>query len=231
MANAATITTLLAQVRSRCDQISSTTYDDEQELKPWVRDSLAQLYEQLVSQWQDWHSTTRPLSLVRGQDLYLLPPDFRAMQAIFMCYNNGTSRTEIKRYNDADSTSDMLCAPLRYRIESNRLRFQTAPSTAAINAVEIKYTPQFRAPLLDYTSIDINLPTGWEEWVVLDVVYKMRMKARLDADYIIAQKQDIERRIAKAAFRRDQQVTQVVDGFRRRYEPWSAPSGNPYWVA
>lgn len=229
MANTATICSLVTQVRSRADQLLSSTFDDETEVKPWIRDSLAQLYEQLVSEWQDWAVSVCPLSIVANQDTYSLPPDFRAMQAVYALYNFGATRVPLKRFNTSGNYDPY--GELRYRVENAFLRLQNPPCLSYANCLELHYTPVYQPPLLDYSSIDVNLPRGWEEWVVLDVIEKMRLCMRLDCDYIIAQKKDIEARIMRAAFRRDQSVSYVTDVFRqpRLHGFRSQLSGPPFW--
>jgi hypothetical protein len=229
VANPATICNLVTQVRSRADQLLSSTFDDETEVKPWVRDSLAQLYEQLVSEWQDWAVSVCPLSLVANQDTYSLPPDFRAMQTVYALYDFGKTRVALKRFSTSGNYDPY--GELKYRVENAFVRFQNPPCLSFANCIELHYTPTYMAPLLDFSSIDVNLPRGWEEWVVLDVVQKMRLRMRLDADYIIAQKKDIETRIMRAAFRRDQSVQYVTDVFRqpRYYGYRSQLSGPSFW--
>lgn len=236
MANKATIGSLVVQVRSRADQLLSPTFDDDAEVKVWVRDSLAQLYEQLVSQWQDWGIQIVPMSLIANQTVYALPPDFRAAQALYALYSNGTVRFPLKRYNTAEPSfapnySPFTSTPISYRVENNVLRIQNPPSVTIPNCLELHYTATYQGPLLDFTSIDLNLPRGWEEWIILDVMQKMRLRMRLDADYIIAQKRDVESRIMRAAFRRDQTVSDVTDAYKTYTFFPQQLSGPTYWVS
>lgn len=242
MANVANINGLVLRIRQRTDQINSTTYDDATELKPWIKDSLAQLYEVLCSRWQDYYTISRPLSLIGGQAAYSLPADFRALDSVWMMYNQGQSRYQLNQF-EADMMDQLQqpsqfygygFQPTQYRIIRNLLWILPVINQDAQNAVEIFYVPQYQAPLLDYTSIDDILPNGWEEWCVLDVMQKMAVKSRLiDINSVIQAQQSTERRLLAAASVRSGIAPRMRDAMRPRfmYGPATAPQGAVYWSA
>lgn len=245
MANVANINALVLKVRQRADQINSTTYNDATELKPWLKDSLAQLYEVLCSRWQDYYTIVRPLSLVAGQSTYSLPADLRALDSVWMMHNQGKSRVEMQQF-EPDEMDRMqgpwsagLCGNVRaykYRLMRNRLWILPTPTLDAKNALELFYTPQYQPPLLDYTSIDDVLPNGWEEWVILDMLSKMAVKTRLiDLSSVETLRAATERRLLAAASIRSGVAPVMRDGTRRKIFYGGAgnttPQGAAYWSA
>lgn len=238
MPNSMTVNTLTALVRQRSDQINSTSYDDESELKPWIRGSLAQLYALLCRRAVDYYTTCRPISLTAGQEAYSLPSDFQALQDVFMLFNGGQQRRQLRSYSV--DLHGALNQPLnysspqyQYRIMRNLLFIQPVPLRDVQNALEIYYTPQYRAPLLDYTPCDDVMPNGFEEWVVLDVLQKMSVKTRLqNMDDITKTKAMIQQQIMATAQIRDSFAPVMRDGMRSRstYQQSAIASGPLYWA-
>lgn len=234
MANVQTVNLLVSRIRQRSDQINSTTFDDLTELKPWIRSSLAQLYEMTAQSSQDYYTTCRPLSLTAGQEAYSLPSDFKSLQNIYALYNGGVSRMQLREFavDDLGALNNpyILPAPLSYRIMRNMIFLAPVPGADAFNALEIYYTPQYRAPLLDYTTIDEVLPDGFDEWVVLDVLQKMSVKTRLqNMDDILKSKQMMEARFTSGIANRGAYAPVMRDGTRRRSLSPGTSGGPLYW--
>jgi len=236
MATVQTINSLVTRIRQRSDQIGSDTFDDETELKPWIRGSLAQLHEILCQRAVDYYTTARPLSLIAGQEAYSLPSDFKQLQDIFVLYNGGQSRQQMRNFSvdefGALNAPQFHTAPLRYRLMRNLIYIQPVPTFDAFNALEMYYTPQYRPPLLDYTPIDEVLPDGWEEWAVLDVIQKMSIKTRLqNMDDILKSKAQMEARLIAGASIRDG-FAPVMRDANRRLRPYGGgrPSGPLVWA-
>lgn len=237
MPNTQTINGLVTLVRQRSDQINSSSFDDESELKPWVRGSLAQLYALLCRRAVDYYTTCRPISLMAGQEAYSLPSDFQALQDVFLLYAGGNSRIQLRNFGidqfGALNSPQASVNPLyQYRIQRNLLFLQPVPTVDAYNAMEIYYTPQYRPPLIDYSPIDDVLPNGFEEWVVLDVLGKMSVKTRLqNMDDIRKTQQVIQQQIMATAQIRDSFAPVMRNAYRpRTLVPQYTQAGGPlYW--
>jgi hypothetical protein len=232
-----TVNQLVTLVRQRSDQINSSTFDDESELKPWVRGSLAQLYALLCRRSVDYYTTCRPISLMAKQEAYSLPSDFQSLQDVFLLYGGGASRLQLRPFGvdefGALNTPQATINPIyKYRLQRNLLFLQPVPTVDSYNALEIYYTPQYRPPLLDYSTLDDVLPNGFEEWVVLDVLGKMSIKTRLqNMDDIRKTQSVIQSQIMATAQIRDSFAPVMRDGMRqRRTLPTYAAAGGPlYW--
>ncbi len=236
MANSQSVVTLVSLIRARSDQTNSTTFDDTTELRPWVKQSLLQLNEILIQQWRDYYVVKKPLSLIANQEMYSLPPDFRAMQDVFVLYGKGSGRFRLRSFSPNRSVSQnyltTAAAPAAYRILRNQIWFSPMPQRDIANAIELHYTPHFHAPLLDYTSIDEVLPNGWEEWVVLDVMEKMHNKLRLDPSQTQRAKQEMLNRLLSGAHDRDGEPQVMVDVRGRALAGFNGiPSGPAVWAS
>jgi hypothetical protein len=236
MPNSETLNSLTAKVRQRSDQINSQTFDDTSELKVWIRGSLAQLYDMLCLRSGDYYTTCRPLSLIAGQEAYALPSDFKNLTDVFVLYAGGKNRLQLKPFSAEEfgQLGDLTVplVPLAYRLMRNLLYVQPIPVADYYNAIEIHYVPQYRAPLLDYSSIDEVMPNGWDEWVVLDVLQKMSVKARLlNMDDIIKSKLALEQRLLQSASIRDAYAPVMRDATVHRPSPLTLgpPTGPIYW--
>lgn len=236
MANSQSVVTLVSLIRARSDQTNSTTFDDATELRPWVKQSLLQLNEILIQQWRDYYLVRKPLSLLAGQEMYSLPPDFRAMQDVFLLYNYGRSRVRLRLFapNRASRSKYVIqsAAPVAYRILRNQIWFTPIPQRDVANAIELHYTPFFHPPLLDYSPIDDVLPNGWDEWVVLDVMEKMNNKLRLDPTQTQRAKQEMLSRLLAGAHNRDGEPPVMLDvsGRKDSIVFMGTPSGPATWV-
>ena len=236
--NIQTINLLVARIRQRSDQINSQTFDDASELKVWIRASLAQLYDMLGQRSSDYYTTARPISLIAGRESYCLPSDFKSLADIYVLYNGGFNRVRMRPFSIDDFgalNTPMSAGAYTYRLMRNMLYIQPTPQLDYYNALEMHYVPQYRAPLLDYTSIDEVLPNGWDEWVTLDVLQKMSIKARLlNMDDIIKSKQQIEARLLTSASIRDAYAPVMrMGGHDSQALSWmqGQPSGPVYWSA
>ncbi len=219
MANAATINLLVRRVRQRADQIGSATFDDATELKLWIRGALSQLYEILADRWNDFYVVNRPMSLAANAMSYALPADFRAMHDVFVIGGGGSARSRLTQFAPEELARPPGYAayptPTGFRVMRDMLYILPTPQADAVNALEIWYTPEYRAPLLDYTPISDVLPNGWEEWVVLDMLLKMSHKTRLlNVEALERERAKVEARLIGHASVRVSDAAMMRDIFR-----------------
>lgn len=237
MATIHTINTLTAKVRQRADQIGSTTFDDASELKLWIRASLVQLQEMLCQEDEDWYTSTVPLTLHAGIEAYSMPSDMRRLNGVYALYNYGANRIRLEQFDKenfgAMNYPSTVPKPLCYRLYRNLLYIQPTPTVDIYNALEVVYTPEKKHPVLDYTQIDDMLPSGADEWVVLDVLQKMSVKTRLqNMDDILKSKSQQEARLRKLLRTRSDIAPRMRDAYRSTQQPigYSAPQGPLVWV-
>lgn len=249
MANSSTVNTLLTTTRQRFDHVNSQTFDDTTELKPWIRDSLKQLYEIVVQRWQDWYTVPAVMTLKQFQESYPLPANFRYMAQVYMLYTNNTTSNgtptapyyrepllpfTMKEYGRFTSQSLYIRQwPLLYRIMNSKLYLTPAPSQDLINAIEYWYVPTWQPPIDDDAPIDQELPNGFEEWVVLDTMIKMATKLR-ENDRISAmqqQKAEILDRVKSGGSVRTGDAPMMTDIYNYPRWTWlnATPGGPANW--
>ncbi len=215
MSNVTTLNQLVTRVRTRGDVVGSSTFDDNVELKPWIKGSLSQFHEILIQRFKDYYVQSVALSIIANQDTYALPSDFRIMRDVYVFTGAKFARQKLRAFQGEEyGGSPISGSPLRYRVLRNSICFVPTPTISAYNAISLSYTPHWRSPLLDYSPIDEVFPNGWEEWVVLDVLQKMNVKARiLNMDDILKSKAMVEDRILRGAYHRTGEAPRM----RNRY--------------
>lgn len=249
MANSSTVNTLLTTIRQRFDHVNSTTFDDTTELKPWIRDSLKQLYEIIVGRWQDWYTVPSVLTLKKYQESYQLPQNFRAMVQVYMLYTNNVVASgsptgpyyreplmpfTMKEYGRYTSQAVYVRQwPLLYRIMNQKIYFTPTSTMDLQNAIEYWYVPQWMPPPDDDMPIDTELPNGFEEWVVADVMIKMATKLR-ESDRIQplqSQKAELLDRVKSGAATRNGDAPMMTDVYNFPRWTWlnSTPGGPANW--
>lgn len=219
MTSHATINTLVTKVRTRADVVGSSSFDDSVELKPWIRDSLQQLHETVVQRYNDFYVSKVCFSLSAYQDCYALPADFRQLQDCFLYTGPNAARIRLTSFNSEESASGNTTFgyPLCYRLMRNSIFIMPAPTVDGHNAVQLLYTPSFRPPANDYVTIDDTLPSGWDEWVVLDVIQKMNVKVRLlNMDDILKSKASVEERIVRGSYHRNAEAPRMKNRYTRK---------------
>jgi hypothetical protein len=234
MANSSSVNTLVTEIRQRVDRVNATNLNDAAELKPWVKQSAARLYEIMVSRWKDWYTISSVMSLTNGVSSYPLPADFRAMGEVYMFYQAGNVRRPLspftKRQRGQYNNPLYLALnqwPLRYQLQREKIIFDPAPTANYTNVIELNYIPQYSSPVSDDVPLDPVLPNGWEEWIVLDVCIKIAQKFRLQdmAQAFTAERKEIEKNIVAGAAVRDAEAPMMTNRYDGNGFVFGAPSG------
>lgn len=234
MSNGTTLNQLVTRVRTRGDVVGSSTFDDAVELKPWIKGSLSQFHEILVQRFKDYYAQSVVLSFIANQDSYALPSDFRIMREVYAFTGSNFTRQRLRSFECEEYGGGAnVYGPLRYRIVRNSIVFSPVPPRSSYNAISLSYTPHWRTPLLDYSAIDEVFPNGWEEWVVLDVLQKMNVKARiLNMDDILKSKAMVEDRVIRGAFHRSGTAPRMRNRYAGNdYIGGFAGPGPIYWAS
>ena len=111
----------------------------------------------------------------------------------------------------------------RYRLRANKLDLQPTPQAGQV--FRLLYVPRMTPLTSDSSSFDGI--SGWEEYVIVDVMIKARLKREEDASGELALKTALERRIESAAANRDEgraaTVTDVLGS-----DGWNGPGGDGF---
>lgn len=137
------LNTLRDEARQRADLVNSNFVTDA-ELNGYLNDSWSELYDILVSKYQnDYFLTSTSITVTSGTSTYSLPSDFYKARGVDLNINNNQN-TPLQRYTFADRTRDSLvryARDVKYRIQANNIVFAPAPSN---NTATLWYVPHPR---------------------------------------------------------------------------------------
>lgn len=207
-----TLAQMRTRVRERADMKNSSFVEDS-ELNQYINASYQELYDILVTSFEDYY-TLPPVSFsLSSTDYYELPSDFYKLRGVDAAINNGDYYTmspfDFARRNRQGQSMyrlDYVQFDKNYRIIGNRIYI--TPSERAQGDYRIWYIPQATVLTSDTSTLDgIN---GWEEYVVIDAARKCLAKEESDTSFMIAEKEGLRQRIINAAARRDAGMPKTI---------------------
>ena len=201
-----TLLSLRTQARQRADQVNSTFIADA-ELTGYVNNSLAELYDLLVSRYEGYYILPPvTFTIASGAYTYTLPSDFYKLKGLDRNLS-GDEWYSIQAFNFQER--NQLARPitrtilgssdLAYRILGSKIYF--VPTALAPWTYRIWYIPQYTPLVADGDTADcVN---GWEEYIVLDAAIKMMIKEESDVSALFMLKQALIERIEAMADNQD----------------------------
>lgn len=208
MARSETLLGLRTQIRSRGE--FRPTYISDSELTTMINQSIAELYDLLVSVNQDYYLSSADLAVVAGTAAYALPATFYKAFGVDYVRPDGTLCPLAKfMWPERGSLVRAASAELtRYRVMGDNLRLEPVPGWSG--TVRFWYIPAPTKLTADGQTFDGI--AGWEEYVVLDCCIKCAAKEESDASVFMAQKAAQAERIRSLGSERDyHEADRVVD--------------------
>lgn len=209
-----TLAELKAQARQRSDMEDSTFVRDA-ELTAYINSSIAELHDLLIAAYnEDYYleevqfaaTTSLTYDLPNGTN-YSAAPKFYKLRGVDVKRGTGNDWATVKRFNfnrrNEQEIGTVLSAfglpYLEYRLTGSKLRLNRTPDSGL--TFRIFYYPVAQT-LADDTDTfdDIN---GFAEYVIVDVAIKMLNKEESDVTVLMAQKEELKRRIEALAKDRD----------------------------
>lgn len=194
-------------VKDQADMEHSTFINDTT-LNYWINAELFELYDLLVSVFPEQFLSVKATTLASGDDYIVLPDDFHTMLKVFSTDSSG-NKTVIRRFmlDEIDQTCDVdwntaIAGEMaRYRILGNRVYF--VPRAGADESVELWYVPRPARLFSDNQRVDINVPVGWEDFVISGCVARCLLKEESDATPFLMRKEAMRKHILEMAADRD----------------------------
>lgn len=155
------LNTLRDEARQRADQVNSEFVTDT-ELNGYLNNSWSELYDILVSKYQDdYFLTSTTVTITSGTSSYSLPTDFYKARGVDLNINDNQD-TPLQRYTFADRTRDSLvryARDVKYRIQADNIVFAPSPSS---NTATLWYIPKPRKlQSVTPTAISRGSTTTW----------------------------------------------------------------------
>jgi len=202
---AETLSSLRTRVRARADMKNSNFVEDD-ELNQYINSSYQELYDILVSSFEDYYTLAPVLFSITSGNTYALPSNFYKLRGVDASLDGSNFYTmqpfDFASRNNYSQNFGVLNNGQyqnQYRIVGNNLYF--TPEDGATGNYRLWYVPRATTLTLDASTLDgIN---GWEEYVVVDAARKCLAKEESDTSFLLAEKEALRQRITTMAARRD----------------------------
>lgn len=223
-----TLANLRLQARQRADMVNSQFVTDS-EFNQYISDSYAELYDLLVSKFQDYYVKNPPLSVtINTGNTIDLPADFYKLSGVDRALTGDGDFYTLRPFTFEDRNARRsatrfrgLYPAIRYRIYGNQILL--SPDDQAVGTYRVWYIPRFTALVNDSDTVDgVN---GWELYIVTDAAIKALTKEESDASALMQMKMALLKRIEDMAANRDAgepgRVTDVsLHNFDSDFYPW-----------
>ena len=213
-----TLQDLMDAVKDEADMTGSSFLSDVQ-LVRWINVELAELYDLLIGSYSDYFvAQITGLAVTAG--VATLPGNFFKAQAIYLY--SGSDYLRVKRMNMREydrfvnttvSTGANLGGSYRYRELGGSLLF--SPTPPATHTVRMFYVPQLPKLVMAADKVNLNVPVGWEDFVVAGAAARALAKEESDNSYQLQRKMYIKQHIIEMAGRDESSEDAVVDVYRR----------------
>lgn len=220
MANTKTLLQLRTQIRNRVNMEDSEFLTDS-ELNDMINASYSELYDILVSRFEDYYTTTTTTTISSGNSSFAVPSDFYKLRGVDRAVGGSTDYYDVPKFNfNERNWRNNQVTRLRhgqlnvnYRLIGNNV--EILPLNQAAGNYRLWYVPTYTALSSDTDTIDgVN---GFEEYIVVDVCIKALEKEESNTATFERQKKALMTRIEEMASLRDinqpEKITDVDSGF------------------
>lgn len=196
-----TLLQLRTLARQRADMENSQLVLDP-ELTNYVNDSYAELYDLLVTQFEDYYlAAPQTFTIASGSNTQALPATFYKLRAIDL--QNGSDWLTVRQFNFAErnhratsiSRIGYAAKNVSYRVMGQNIYFE--PELDAAGTYRLWFIPRYTPLVADGDTMGDVLDFG--EYVIIDAAIKMLIKEESDIGALMAQKQAMTERVMTMA--------------------------------
>lgn len=222
-----TLANLILASRQKADMVNSTFIEDP-EWKDYINNSYAELYDLLVSRFEDYYSKSLSFTVSAGSVSYALPSDFYKFRGLdFNLAGNDYITVRKFNFEERNKINRILTRGLRgtsdrqYRIMGQNILFY--PVDKAAGTYRMWYIPRF-TPLNN--SVDVlGDVMDFQEYITTDAAIKAMLKEESDASALMLHKEQLKQRIEAMASNRDTQPDRISDVTLYTDADWIIPRG------
>ena len=213
--------TTLLQIRefalARAD-MQHSNFRDTTQLNYMINKSAEELYDILVSRFEDYYSKSVEFNIAPGNDGYLLAQSIYKLRGVD--YSNGGTWITLHPFtfeerNRGNRYGANLLANRRYRWMGQD--FKVMPPDQAAGKYRLWYIPRFTDMVTDSDVLDFNLEQ-WVDYIVVDVGIKLLQQEESDTAVLMAQKAGLMARITSMASNRDAGSPETITDSRRDWD-------------
>lgn len=197
MSRSYTVEQLATKVRSR-GEYAEDAYIKNDMLIDFIDSAHTEVYDMLVTKWEDYFVTEATFETTASVGAYTLPTDFYKLLGLDI--QIGGRWHQLRRYNLTQRNIGQTgTTSTYYRLQGNNLHLVPAPST--VNTIRIIYVP--RAPILAAMDDTVDGVNGWEELVVLLALRRCKVREEASVSAVDAEIARQMVRLESAADARD----------------------------
>lgn len=214
-----TLLQLRTRARERADQVGSTFVTDT-ELTTNINLGLSELYDLVVSAFEDYFTISTTLTVSSG-DTAALPADFYKLRGLD--YDNNGRFVALRQFefNERNSAQNQdlffwrgYTVPRRYRIIGDSLLLQ--PSASAVGSYKLWYAPAPTLLVADGDTIPTALSKfGWDEYIALYAAERMLSKEESSITDLRNQRAEIADRIRQMSANRQVDQSDSIQDVRQ----------------
>lgn len=206
-----TVDTLRTRAKRRAD-MENSDFVSASEWITYINAGYKNLYDLLVSKFEDYYITSSTFSVASGASTGSLPTDFYKLRGVDRSLGGGEYYTllpfSFEKRNSRGYLSRYygLNPDVRYRLLQSTLIF--SPSDSAPGDYRIWYVPL--ATDLTSASDTVNGVNGWELYIELDAAIQAIIKEESDPSALLMERQKVEKRIEEMAANRDSGEVETI---------------------
>lgn len=206
---AVTLETLRARTRQRADMpVAGFVADDGTGIDAWINEGGQKLWELLVKAYgEEFLEASTPFTTTSGVTDYNLPADMLAFYGIDLTIGGlefallPYTRGERNLWKNQSALGSWRQRP-RYKLSgmaTGVVRLLPAPDGAY--AARIWYAPSW--PLMLDVADTVNVPNGWERYIVVYAAIQMLLKEESDVRELRVELDKMEKELEEVAQRRN----------------------------
>jgi hypothetical protein len=219
------MTITLAQIKThvlqRADMVNSNFIGNtgaDSELNYFVNKSIEELYDELVSRFEDYYVDSFQFTIGSGDDGYTVPANV-VYKLRGLDFQIGGDWVTIHRYtfeernrgNRQINRAMLGLTNIKYRWVGNRIKI--IPADQAPGTYQMWYIPRTIDLSNDTDTLQADLEQ-WIDYVIVDAAIKCMQKEESDVSVLMAQKMALLQRIDSMAANRDAGSAEVVTDVR-----------------
>jgi hypothetical protein len=210
-----TLAELRTAVKQRADMVNSSFISDS-EMNSYINNSGAELYDLIVSRFEDYYIDSFTFTITSPDDGYTLPSQFYKLRGLdfqisgdWVTIHKFTFE-ERNRGNRQINRAMLGLTNIKYRIVGQRIKI--IPADQAPGTYQCWFIPAWTNMIVDSDTAS-NLE-DWHEYIIVDAAIKCLQKEESDVSILMAQKANLTARIDSMAANRDAGSPEVVSDVR-----------------
>lgn len=200
--------------------MQNSNFRSSAEIKNYVNNSIEELYDLIVTCYEDYYIETVQFTIASPNDGYTIPNPVYKIKGLDLL--SGSDWLNVDRFNFEERNRGQqqlllttIYSDVKYRAIGSTIKI--IPKDNAPGTYRLWYIPRFVDLNNDSDTLQVDLEQ-WHEYVMVDVAIKLLAMEESDVSILLAQKAALQNRVKNAASNRDAGQPEVVTRIRSRYD-------------